>query len=111
MLEEAGVGSTLDPGFVSASGGDDPDRGAPAASSTCSTSSTPSFSSEGEGSFDMAGETWDGLGEADMEVAEESGTLGMSRCLVRSSDVEVVVTVEPHRTTRDGRARWLSAQL
>jgi hypothetical protein len=80
VLDEAGVGSRLDPAFVSASGGDDPDRGASAVSCTCSTSLPSSFSSEGEGSFERTGET----GEADM-VAEERGTLGMSRCLVSSS--------------------------
>ena len=70
VLEEADVGPRLDSVFAStASGGDDVDRGGSAVSSACSTSSTSPFSDEGEGSFERMGETGDGLGEVDMEVA------------------------------------------
>jgi hypothetical protein len=105
VLEEAGVGSAPDPVFVSASGADDPDRGASAVSSTCSALSTSSLSNEGEGS----GETGDGLGEVDMEVVGERA-LGMIRCLVSR------VRCRRSSTTvwKNGRARWLialSAQL
>ena len=73
--DEVGVGSTLVAVFVSASGGDKPDRGASGVSCVCSTSSTCSFGDGGEGSFERTGS----MGGADMEVD------GMSRCLVRSS--------------------------
>lgn len=68
VLEEAGVGSTADSVFVSASGGDGPDRDV----STCCASSNSSFSGKGEGSFERTGETGDGLGEVDMDAEGEA---------------------------------------
>lgn len=64
-----GAGSTLVSRFVSASEGDEIDRGFSFVSSS---------TSEGEGSFERTG-------EADMGVTKKGG-LGNRRCLVRSSE-------------------------